>query len=86
MLERQLHVSLFGPNHVYVRYRCARCRRVGERYIPEELWSPKLLRPEGDGLNEEQLARFRRMGEITADEIIDFHFALEQLSAEPEGV
>ena len=70
---------------MYLRYRCPRCQRIGERYIPEDQWNPALLGSESSSLNREQLERFRKMGEITLDEILDFHFALEKLPAEVEG-
>jgi len=84
VLQHRFLLSIYGASHFYVRYRCARCQRVGERYIPEDQWDPGLVGRPGSSLSEAQTERFRRMGEITLDEMIDFHFALERLSAGPE--
>ena len=85
VLQQRFFLSLFGPSHFYVRYRCSRCQRIGERYIPENMWNPALFREGASLPNEQELKRYRKLGRITLDEQIDFHFALARLSAEPEG-
>lgn len=75
---------MLGPSFVYVRYRCGRCKRVGEKLIQEDVWDPAVLRPSPKWTGERDLRQFDHMGEITPDEVIDFHYSLEKLSADPE--
>ncbi len=82
VLQTGLYLSVLGPSFVYVRYRCGRCKRVGERLVEEQAWNPSVLRP--SPAPEQDLRRFEHMGEITAEEVIDFHYALEGLSSDPE--
>jgi len=85
VLQTGLYLSVLGPSFVYVRYRCGRCKRVGERLVEEEAWGPSVLRRAHTSAGEKSLRRFERMGEITPEEVLDFHYDLERLSADPEG-
>jgi hypothetical protein len=55
---------------------------MGEKLVEQEAWDPSVLqsaaRPAVD------YTRYAGMGDITADEVIDFHYAVERLGAEPE--
>jgi len=84
VIQTGLYLSVLGPSFVYVRYRCARCKRIGERLIQEERWDPSVLRPAHRGMSGADLRRFAGMGEITAEEVIDFHYALEHLGEDIE--
>jgi DNA-directed RNA polymerase subunit RPC12/RpoP len=88
VLQTGLYLSVLGPSYIYVRYRCGRCKRVGEKLVEQEAWDPSVLRADRrsnrPGLSKAEIRRFAKMGEITADEIIDFHYALDGLSAELE--
>lgn len=84
MLQTGLYLSVLGPSYVYVRYRCGRCKRVGEKLVEQERWDPSTLEPRAAQRPSRDLERFAAMGDITPEEIIDFHFAVESLDAEPE--
>lgn len=73
-----------GPSYVYVRYRCGRCKRMGEQLVEQEAWDPIVLQPPQHKPGEIDLRRFVEMGEITAEEVIDFHYAVARLTSEPE--
>jgi hypothetical protein len=81
ILQTSLYLSLLGPSFVYVRFRCARCKRVGEQLVREEKWNRAMLRPEAPALSAEERRRFEALGPITPAEKIDFHYALESLDA-----
>jgi hypothetical protein len=74
-----------GPSYVYVRYRCGRCKRLGEQLVDQETWDPSVLQPVAARIEKPDLDRFTEMGEITAEEVIAFHYAVAQLTADPEG-
>jgi hypothetical protein len=84
VLQTGLYLSLLGPTFVYVRYRCGRCKRVGEKLVQEEKWDASALESVQHGLNESVLRKYEQMGEITPEEVIDFHYAVGHLSSDPE--
>jgi hypothetical protein len=79
-----LYLSLLGPNYVYVRFRCSRCKRIGEQLVQERDWDPSVLRESEPQPSRLDRQRFDQLGEITPEEVIEFHYALQSLSAEPE--
>ncbi len=84
MIQTGLYLSVLGPSFVYVRYRCGRCKRVGEKLVQEEAWDPSVLGASPPRASESDRHRFEEMGEITPEEVIDFHYALDRLSADSE--
>lgn len=50
--------------------------------MQEESWDPSVLHTPPPKANDADRQRFEDMGDITPEEVIDFHFALERLSAE----
>ena len=86
VIQTGLYLSVLGPSYVYVRYRCGRCRRVGEKLVEQESWDPAVLHPARRRREDADIRRFEEMGEITPEEIIDFHYGLERLgAADPQG-
>jgi hypothetical protein len=83
VIQTGLYLSVLGPSFVYVRYRCGRCKRVGERLVQEDAWDPSVLKPSAGKAGEVDRRRFEEMGDITAEEVIEFHYALERLGADP---
>ena len=81
ILQTSLYLSLMGPSFVYVRFRCSRCKRVGEQLVREEKWNRGMLRPEGPAMSARERRRFETLGPITPAEKIDFHYALEKLGS-----
>ena len=84
VIQTGLYLSVLEPSYVYVRFRCGRCKRVGEQLVEQERWDPSVLQPALRKHSEVDLPRFAEMGEISAEEVIAFHYALGRLSAEPE--
>jgi DNA-directed RNA polymerase subunit RPC12/RpoP len=82
VIHTGLYLSVLGPSYVYVRYRCGRCKRVGEKLVEQDSWDPSVLQATRPRPEEADLKRFESMGEITAEEVIDFHYALDGLGAE----
>jgi hypothetical protein len=77
VLQRSWHVRVYGASFMYLRYRCSRCRRLGDECVDQETWDESLLREVPSEASREESHRFRRLGRITVDEQIEFHFALE---------
>jgi len=68
------------PLYAYIRYRCSRCKRLGERVVDYGRWDQSVLKESGAELSEEEQAKFDRMPPITSDEIIRFAKALAAAS------
>ncbi len=84
VIQTGLYLSVLGPSFVYVRYRCGRCKRVGEKLVQEDAWDPSVLQTSRSRIKQADRRRFEEMGEITAEEVIEFHSALNELSTDPE--
>ena len=81
VLQRSWYVRVFGPSFMYLKFRCSRCKRMGEKFIEQDKWDDAILRDIPSELSGEEKKRFDRMGKITVDEEIDFHFELEHPEA-----
>lgn len=81
VMQTGYYLRLFGPSFVYVKFRCSRCKKLGEQFVRQEEWEDSILKDVyvETELNEKQA--FRDMGPITVDEQIDFHFRLESSDA-----
>ena len=84
VIQTGLYLSIMGPGYVYVRFRCGRCRRVGEHLVPQTEWDPSVLEPAAAKCERVDEERFAEMGDISPEEVIEFHYALERLTADPE--
>jgi hypothetical protein len=83
VMQHGLCTRPYGPAYVYVRFRCCRCRRLGEQFVREEEWTEQILRDAVCEVTAEERDRFDSMGPITAEEMANFHYALGQLDAIP---
>jgi DNA-directed RNA polymerase subunit RPC12/RpoP len=81
VLQRSWYVRVFGPSFMYLKFRCSRCKRLGERFIEQEKWDDSILRDIPSELTSDEKKRFQALGKITVDEEIDFHFELEKPEA-----
>jgi len=52
--------------------------------IREGEWDPSILQLQGERKGKVDARRFKQMGPITPEEVIEFHYALERLSADPD--
>ena len=61
---------------MYLKFRCSRCKRLGEKSIEQDKWDDSTSGiPSEMSIDEKR--RFDQLGKISVDEEIDFHFALE---------
>ncbi len=81
VMQTGYYLRLFGPSYVYVKYRCSRCRKLGEQFIKQEEWEGGILKDTTEELAQDDKERFETLGAIDINEVIDFHFALENLAS-----
>ena len=80
VLQTGYFLKMFGPSFVYVKYRCPRCKKPGEQFVPQESWDERILQQDLTELGRRERARFRRLGPITLDEQVGFHKELSSLT------
>lgn len=77
VLQRSWYVRVYGPSFMYLKFRCSRCKRLGEKFIEQDKWDDSILRDIPSEISLDEKRRFEKLGRISVDEEINFHFALE---------
>jgi DNA-directed RNA polymerase subunit RPC12/RpoP len=77
VLQRSWYVRVFGPSFMYLKFRCSRCKRLGEKFIEQEKWDDSILRDIPSEMTVDEKRQFDRLGRISVDEEIDFHFSMD---------
>lgn len=88
IIHRGNVVRPIGGRMVYVRFRCPRCRKLGEQYIRRDEWDLRMIYGVEPEVTPAERARFDRMGPITEEEIQrvrESEGTLEELRALDEG-
>lgn len=80
VLQRNWYVRVFGPSFMYLKYRCSRCKRLGEKFVEGDKWDDAILRDIPSEVSVSERKRFEQLGKISVDEEIEFHFALDDPS------
>ena len=69
-----------GREYVYVKFRCRRCKRMGEAFVAENRWDWSILEADHNELSESERDNFLDSTPISSEEILDFHRLLETSS------
>lgn len=80
VMQHGYYLRLFGPSFVYVKFRCSRCKKLGEQFIKQEEWEEGILKDSAIELSHDEKEEFTTQGAISINEVIDFHFELEKMS------
>ncbi len=81
VLQRGFLMVQWKPVYVYVKYRCARCKRLGKEFIDYEAWDEAILRDFLGNSDPEEAARFEGLGPIAPTEIVAFRRELRREGA-----
>lgn len=81
VMQTGYYLRLVGPSFVYVKYRCSRCKKLGEQFVKQAEWEEGILRDSPSEVAPEDQERFSQMGPIDIHECIDAHFELEKLAS-----
>lgn len=73
-----------GPSFVYIKFRCSRCKKLGEHYVKQDEWEDAMLQETSTELTGDERQRFQSLGAITFNEMKEFHFTLEELKTLPD--
>jgi len=80
VMQTGYYLRLIGPSFVYVKYRCSRCKKLGEQFVKQEEWEDGILCEAPSEMSSEERERFDQLGGIDIHECIDAHFKLEQIT------
>ncbi len=67
-----------GAEAVYVKFRCRRCKKLGESFIPHDEWNPDIFDVPHDEMKVEERDRFIGADAIGSGDVISFHRALQK--------
>jgi len=77
VLRTDLYERAMGLEYVYVKFRCRRCKRMGEAFVAESRWDWSILEPAHNEMSEVERDQFLDEDAISAEEVLDFHRRLE---------
>lgn len=80
-MQQGYYLRLVGPNFVYVKYRCSRCKKLGEQFVRQAEWESGILDEVLCEASADELKRFDELGPIDIHECIDAHFELENIQS-----
>ena len=78
VMQTGYYMRMFGPNFVYVKFRCSRCKKLGEQFVKQDEWEAGVLKDNASELATGERERFAALGPIDMNEMVDFHYTLEQ--------
>ncbi len=81
VMQTGYYLRLFGPSFVYVKYRCSRCKKLGEQFVKQEEWEEGILNDTPSEVQPDEQKRFDGMGKIDIYECIDAHFELDKINS-----
>ena len=67
-----------GAEAVYVKYRCRRCKKIGESFIDQNEWNPDIFETPHNEMKVEERDRFLGADAIASGDVISFHRALQK--------
>ena len=62
---------------VFVRFRCPRCKKLGQEVIDRDRWDWSVLEDTPGEITADERKTSDRLGPILIDEVIEFHFHLD---------
>lgn len=79
VLRTDLYERPNGREYVYVKYRCKRCKRIGEAFVPEYRWDWRIFQASRHELSLKEEEYFADLAPISAEDVIDFHCRLSAI-------
>ena len=67
-----------GAEVIYVKYRCRRCKKTGEAFIPQDEFSPDIFETPRNEMAVEERDRFLDQTAVSSGDVISFHRALQK--------
>jgi DNA-directed RNA polymerase subunit RPC12/RpoP len=84
VLRTDLYERPSGREYVYVKYRCKRCKRLGETFVAESRWDWRIFEASRTEMSEAESEVFSEQAPISAEEILNFHCQLAEIDKASE--
>ena len=84
VLRTDLYERPSGREYVYVKYRCKRCKRVGETFIAENRWDWRIFEVPQNEMSESEFEAFAEQNPITSEDLLDFHLLRGKIATTSE--
>jgi DNA-directed RNA polymerase subunit RPC12/RpoP len=81
VLRTDLYERSSGRDCVYIKYRCSRCKRMGQAFIAENRWDWSILDAGRSEMSTSERDRFLDETPISAVELLNFHSQLQTISS-----
>lgn len=81
VLRTDLYERSSGRDCVYIKFRCARCKRMGQSFIAESRWDWSILEAERNEMSSKERDHFLDESPISAVELLNFHSQLRDVSS-----
>src|SRR5204863_8048490 len=65
VMQQGYYMRQYGPSYVYIKYRCSRCKKLGEHFVKQEEWEDSVLSDSATELNTGERTRLSNIGAIT---------------------
>lgn len=73
VLRTDLYERPSGREYVYVKFRCKRCKRMGETFVAENRWDWRIFEAKRNELSDSESELFSDQAPISSEELLDFH-------------
>ncbi len=77
VLRADPDVRAFGAHYVWIKYRCSRCKHIGEHFIKEENWDWSILKQDKSEMTDVERDKFAALSPIASANLLDFHRELD---------
>jgi hypothetical protein len=81
VLRTDLYERSSGREYVYVKFRCRRCKRMGEVFVSERQWDWSIFEPARNEMSDAERDLFLDQDAISVAEIILFHRQLKEVES-----
>ena len=81
VLRTDLYERASGRDYIYLKFRCMRCKRLGQTFIPEARFDWSSLESGADEMTTQERDRALEAGPISTGELMEFHAALKAVGS-----
>lgn len=78
VLRTELFERASGREEIYVKFRCRRCKSLGEAFVPESEWDWSLFQAPRDEMSEAEREERENDASISTGDLLDFYQYLER--------
>jgi hypothetical protein len=86
VLRTDLYERPSGREYVYVKFRCKRCKRLGETFVAESRWDWRIFEAARSEMSDAESETFAAQAPICAEDILAFHRQLEELESIEQAI